>query len=405
MSSLEAAPQSAKRRRSLLQRIAIGWAERAEKGSLTLVFADGTQHVFATATQGPDAVIRLHRDAAVWRVLTGGELGLAEAFMDGDWSTPDLYQVLAFGYANEHVLAGALRASPLVGVASRLWHRLHANTRAGARRNIAHHYDLGNAFYALWLDRSMTYSAAVFAAPDEALEAAQARKYDRIIQHLGIRPGDRVLEIGCGWGGFAERAARAGARVTGLTLSREQAEFARRRMAEAGVGDQVEIALTDYRDVAGTFDHVVSIEMFEAVGEANWPTYFNVVRERLRPGGRAMLQVITVDDGRFATYRRQVDFIQRYIFPGGMLPSPRALEGAVTRAGLRLAQQHWFGIDYAETLDRWHHAFQAQWERIAPLGFDERFRRMWAYYLKGCEAAFRAQATDVGQFLIERPAS
>jgi cyclopropane-fatty-acyl-phospholipid synthase len=323
--------------------------------------------------------------------------------MDGDFSTPDLTALIAFGLTNQDALAAQLKGSLLVRLVAGIRHRINANTRTGSRRNIAYHYDLGNAFYGLWLDETMTYSSAVFADDGETLADAQRAKYRRIIAGLGLKPGDRVLEIGCGWGGFAETAAReAGASVTCLTISRQQAEFARARMAAAGLSDKVEIREQDYRDVTGTFDKIVSIEMFEAVGEENWPVYFKAVHDRLVDGGRAMLQVITIANERFAAYRKSIDFIQRYIFPGGMLPSPDAFAQSATAAGLELGGVAWFGQSYAETLKRWSVRFEAVWPQIAPLGFDERFHRMWRYYLNSCEACFSLGATDVGQFLIHK---
>ncbi|MCW5718254.1 MAG: class I SAM-dependent methyltransferase [Bauldia sp.] len=371
---------------------------------MTLVFPDGTRKTARGSKPGPSATILVHRMRVVRRMLTRGDVGFAEAFMDGDWSTPDLHAVLDFGYLNEAALTGPMTASRFVAPLIRLWHRLRANTRAGSRRNIAYHYDLGNEFYRLWLDPTMTYSSAVFDdARPMSLAEAQTEKYRRIIRTLGIGPTHRVLEIGCGWGGFAEIAAReTGCTVVGITLSREQAAFARQRMADAGLSDKVEIRIEDYRDVRETFDHIVSIEMFEAVGEANWPVYFAAVRDRLRPGGGAVLQIITVGDERFELYRGAVDFVQRYIFPGGMLPSKAALSREVEASGLAWRGADCFGLSYAETLHRWYDAFVARWNEVHALGFDERFRRMWSYYLAGCEASFKSAACDVGQYHLTR---
>ncbi|MGD9737910.1 MAG: class I SAM-dependent methyltransferase [Bauldia sp.] len=390
--------------RGLWGKIATRWAQAATHGDLTLLLPSGSRRTFRGKEPGPSATLAVNRMRVVRRMMTRGDVGFAEAFMDGDWTTPDLQALLAFGYANETALSGPMTASPVIAPLIRLWHRLRANTRAGSRRNIAYHYDLGNAFYALWLDPTMTYSSAVFDDPSWSLEEAQTEKYRRIIRSLDLKPTDHVLEIGCGWGGFAElAAAETGCRVTCITLSREQAAFARERMARAGVSDRVEIRIQDYRDVPETYDKIVSIEMFEAVGEENWPVYFNAVRDRLKPGGRAVLQIITVADDRFETYRGAVDFIQRYIFPGGMLPSKAILSREVATAGLTLSGTSFFGLSYAETLARWYDDFRARWPDVAALGFDERFRRMWAYYLCGCEASFRSGACDVGQYVIDRP--
>lgn len=286
----------------------------------------------------------------------------------------------------------------------RLRHGLNRNSRRGSRANIAFHYDLGNDFYRLWLDRSMTYSSAIFADPQEALAQAQVRKYRRLLDSLEAKPGDHILEIGCGWGGFAELAAREGYRITGLTLSREQLDFARQRIEAAGLSDRVELRLQDYRDLRGQFDHVVSIEMFEAVGEAYWSTYFDTVYRVLRPGGRAALQVITIDERVFDSYRRNADFIQLYIFPGGMLPSVSRFNRAAEQAGLRPGEQAFFGRDYAETLRRWHRQVVAHAEVLPALGYDERFLRTWRYYLSYCEAGFATGRTDLMQALLLKPA-
>lgn len=387
------------------RRIAESWASAATVGSLTVMFPDGSSRVYAAGRRGPDATIEVHRGRAVWRTLLGGELGFAEAYIDGDWSSPDVATLVEYTFANQDELDGAMRGSWLRRTLASMRHRLRANTRAGSRRNIAEHYDLGNDFYREWLDETMTYSSAMFASPELSLADAQRMKYRRIMSALDLKPGDRVLEIGCGWGGFAELAAvEAGVSVTAITLSQEQARYARRRIIDAGLQDRVEIRVEDYRDVAGTYDRVVSIEMLEAVGERHWPRFFGVVADRLKDGGSALIQTITISDDRFETYRKSVDFIQRYIFPGGMLPSPGAMNRAVNAAGLQMTHAHFFGASYAETLKLWGDRFEERWEHIAQYRFDDRFRRMWAYYLNSCEACFRCGATDVGQFLIEAPA-
>jgi cyclopropane-fatty-acyl-phospholipid synthase len=303
-------------------------------------------------------------------------------------------------------VARSLTGRTLSRLVERLRHLLNANTRRGSRRNIAAHYDLGNDFYAKWLDESMTYSSALFRREGESLPDGQRNKYASICDRIGARPGDHLLEIGCGWGGFAEFAAKErGARVTGLTISREQHDFARRRVFEAGLADRVEIVMRDYRDERGAYDGVASIEMFEAVGEKYWPVYFDTVRERLKPGGQATLQIITIADRLFDGYRDGVDFIQKYIFPGGFLPCPSALRRETDRAGLRWVESHEFGQSYSDTLRRWRERFEAAWDDIAAMGFDERFRRMWNFYLAVCAACFRAQTTDVTQVTLRRAAA
>ena len=384
------------------RRIAEAWAAGISHGQLRLAFPDGSARVFVGAEPGPSAALQINSPRAVRRMILGGELGFAEAFMDGDWTTPDLTALVEFGLVNQESLDGPLRIALPMRIISAIRHRLNANTRRGAKRNIAYHYDLGNDFYSRWLDETMTYSSAIFEQPEMTLAAAQRAKYRKIIERLGLQPGDKVLEIGCGWGGFAEEAAKAGAEMTCLTISQEQADYARKRMADAGLAEHVDIRLQDYRDVEGTFDRIVSIEMFEAVGEENWPAYFDVVRDRLRAGGTAVLQIITIANERFAEYRRSVDFIQRYIFPGGMLPSPATLADSISAAGLKLAGSHFFALSYAETLKQWAERFMEAWPDIERLGFDTRFQRMWRYYLHSCEGCFRRGATDVGQFVIER---
>jgi cyclopropane-fatty-acyl-phospholipid synthase len=336
-------------------------------------------------------------------MLFGGAVGLAESYFDGDWSSPDLASVIALGAQNDKQIAGGLTAVLPQRLFHHVRHKVRLNTRAGAKRNIQAHYDLGNAFYRQWLDPTMTYSSALFEREGMSLEEAQRNKWRRIADELDLRPGDHVLEIGCGWGGFAMFVAREyGARVTGLTLSREQFDFAREAVEREGLGNLIDIRLEDYRDVQGTYDHIVSIEMFEAIGEKQWRPYFEVCRERLKPGGTAALQIITIADERFEDYKRSPDFIQLYIFPGGMLPSPSALTESAAGAGLGIDTVRTFALSYADTLKEWRDRFDAAWPRIAPLGFDERFKRMWDYYLAYSEGGFRAGAIDVGQFKLTR---
>jgi cyclopropane-fatty-acyl-phospholipid synthase len=333
-----------------------------------------------------------------------GDVAFGEAFMDGDWSSPDVAALLDLAARNTAPLAAAIDGTPLARLANRVLHRMRANTRAGSRRNIQRHYDLGNAFYARWLDAGMSYSSALYTRPHMPLELAQDAKLDRIMALLGPMPGDSVLEIGCGWGGLAERLARHGCNVTGLTLSPAQLSYARQRLAAGGLAARADLRLEDYRDSSGSFDRVVSIEMLEAVGEAFWPRYFDVLRTRLNPGGVAVLQVITIDDARFDGYRRTPDFMQRHVFPGGMLPPPRAVRQHIAQAGLTLEHVETFGDSYARTLAEWRQRFLDAWLEIAAMGFPERFRRMWDYYLSYCEGGFRAGAIDVGLWRVVRPA-
>lgn len=389
---------------SIAERLFARWFQPLRYGRLTIELPSGRRLAFDGDAAGPDAVIRIRNGRMASRIMASGDIGFAEGYMEGDWDTPDLASVLMLGGMNRDPLANALTSSRLVALFNRIRHARYANTKRGSRRNIAAHYDLGNAFYRRWLDETMSYSSALFDRPYEDLAVAQRRKYLRLARAVDLRPGDRVLEIGCGWGGFAEIAAgELGAEVVGLTLSAEQARYARERMRRAGLADRVEIRLQDYRDITGEFDKVVSIEMFEAVGEKNWATYFRTVDRSLKPGGKVGLQVITLDDGRFDTYRRKPDFIQLYVFPGGFLPSTTALGKAAAGAGLALREGFYFGKSYAETLRRWDAAFRGNWKEIGQSGFDERFYRLWHYYLCYCEVGFELGRIDVGQFVVERP--
>lgn len=391
-------------RQSFLDRVLERCFSGIAFGRLSVELPGNVRRVFEGAAPGPQATLRIRRGNFARRVLIGGDLGFAEAYMSGDWDTPDLTQLLLLGAVNEAAFGQSLSRNWGIRLLNRIRHARRANTRSGSRRNIAAHYDLGNDFYGHWLDETMSYSSALFESLDEPLSVAQRRKYLRMAAQLDLQPGDRVLEIGCGWGGFAEiAAAEFGCHVVGLTLSREQAAFARRRMARLGLSGRVEIRLQDYRDVPECFDKVASIEMIEAVGEENWQTYFGVLERILGPGGRASLQSITIEERSFNHYRNDPDFIQKYIFPGGMLPSPERLQGAVESAGMQVEDVYFFGKSYAETLRRWQHAFIGAWSEIGALGFDRRFERMWNYYLSYCEAGFESGKIDVGQFLIVRP--
>jgi cyclopropane-fatty-acyl-phospholipid synthase len=334
------------------------------------------------------------------RVAMRGDLGFAESYMAGEWDTNDLTALLMAIGANE---SGSRIRQGLFSerMRERVRHALRSNSRHGSRRNIAYHYDLSNAFYSRWLDPSMTYSSAIFDdEPGLSLEAAQQRKYQRLLDALNAQPGDHILEIGCGWGGFAEEAARRGCRVTGLTLSKEQLDYARNRIREAGLEDLVTLEFRDYRDLCEQYDHIVSIEMFEAVGERYWPLYFEKLGACLRPGGKAALQIITIDGNAYQYYRRRTDFIQRYIFPGGMLPPIERLEQLAQDAGLVIEDKHLHGHDYARTLKQWHRAFDACRDEISALGFDEGFRRMWKYYLSYCETGFLLGRINLLQLVL-----
>lgn len=377
---------------------------RLRHGRLDVIAPGGQTLSFPGELPGPDAQIHLSDWSLVGDVMRSGDVGFAEGYIDGRWDTPDLAALLYLCAANRSALNRALYGSWFGRLYYRLRHLLRANTRDGARRNIHAHYDLGNEFYRAWLDSSMTYSAGLFRdRPGMTLEAAQFAKYERILAALGVREDHRLLEIGCGWGGFAEYAARTrGCRVDGITLSAAQLEHGQARIRDAGLSDRVSLSLTDYRDVSGDYDYVVSIEMFEAVGERYWPEYFRIVRERLKPGGRAMIQTITIADELFSDYRRGTDFIQQYVFPGGMLPSPAVFRRQARAAGLEPGEALLFGGDYAETLRRWRLRYAEVAAGLRSLGFDARFERLWNFYLAYCEAGFRAGSTDVMQVELRR---
>ena len=386
-------------RQRLLQRL----ARHANVGQISIMWPDGSRWNHVGAAPGPDAELHLHRDRAVTRLALGGDVGFAESYIDGDWDSPDLFRLLAFGVANLEPMDGIFTAKLVNAFWNRCRHALRANTLKGSRRNIAFHYDLGNEFYSHWLDRTMSYSSALFVDHNEDLDAAQHEKYCRLAEAVGLQQESRVLEIGCGWGGFAETAIRDyGSYVVGLTLSTEQRNFAQERLQKAEFNEQAEIRLQDYRDVSGLFDAVISIEMFEAIGEENWPTYFEKLRSVLRPGGKVGIQVITINEDRYHAYRDRPDFIQKYIFPGGMLPSPEQFEKTATTAGFEIGDRFFFGASYAETLRRWHERFEAQWPAIENLGFDKRFYRMWRYYLAYCEAGFQSGPLNVVQYTLIR---
>lgn len=379
-------------------------AGKLQHGRLDFVLPDGRRFRAEGPKPGPVAEIDIHNADLFARMIREGDLGFSEAYLDGWWTTPDLMAFMDLIHEDNDSVYSGFPGMGLVRRFERLRFWLQSNSRRQARKNIAHHYDLGNDFYRLWLDDTMTYSSALFKSGQESLERAQMQKYASMVDQMGAKPGDHVLEIGCGWGGFAEYAARErGLKVTGLTISQAQHDFAVERMRRAGISDQVEIKMQDYRDERGVYDGIVSIEMFEAVGEKYWPTYFTAVRDRLKPGKNATLQIITVQNERFEGYRKSVDFIQKYIFPGGMLPSPAVLKREVERAGLRLGGSIEFGLSYSQTLRRWHDTFNAKWNDVAKMGFDDRFRRMWNFYLTSCAGAFEGGNCDVTQITVTRP--
>jgi cyclopropane-fatty-acyl-phospholipid synthase len=408
-SRLDAAPAAAaSASRGLVDRLVrsalVGRLKYWAVGRLTVHLPDGTVLTAGERGAEPHATLRVANERFFREFAFRGDVGAGESYMNGDWQVDDLPRFLELALANQAALAMASPLTRLLNVPNDLRHRLRGNTRAGSRRNIHAHYDLSNELFALFLDPSMTYSSAVFASPGDTLARAQQRKFARIADRLGIGPGDHVLEIGCGWGAFAMFAARAyGCRVTGITISQEQFDLATRRVREAGLSDRIELRLCDYRDVRGTFDRIVSIEMLEAVGREHWGAFFEACDRALAPGGQVGIQTISMPDHRFDEYARHCDWIQKYIFPGGLLPSISEMCRAMgRRTALTIRHVDDIAPHYAETLARWRQAFFARLPEVRGLGFDDRFVRMWDFYLASCEALFRTRSLGTLQLVLGR---
>ena len=383
---------------------AFGIAQKGQNGRIDFVLDDGRTFRAEGPGVGPICEIRIHNSGIFERLLREGQLGFCDAYLDGQWSTPDLQAFMDYIHAVNDEVFDSFPGQKLVQLYERFRFRMQGNSKGQARKNISYHYDLGNDFYGLWLDKTMTYSSAIFADGQESLEKAQTAKYASMVDQMGVKAGDHVLEIGCGWGGFAEYAAKErGLNVTCLTISKEQIKYSQDRITAAGLQDLVTFKLQDYRDETGVYDGIASIEMFEAVGEKYWPSYFKTIHDRLKPGAQATLQIITVRNDRFDVYRKSVDFIQKYIFPGGMLPSPAVLAQQVEKAGLNVVKSIEFGESYSQTLRRWHDTFNDKWDQVVAMGFDDRFRRMWNFYLTSCAATFHYGNCDVTQITISKP--
>ena len=374
-------------------------------GRLVVEMPDGRLHAFGPETAEQSARIRITSPAFFRRFLLGGDLGVGESYMDGEWQADDLATFLTLAAENEDDLDVSTPLARVLNVGNDVLHLLRRNTRRGSRRNIAAHYDLSNEFFELFLDETMTYSSALFEFEGQPLADAQRNKYRSLAEKARLGPDDHVLEVGCGWGGFALFAARQyGCRVTGITVSERQYSLARARVAEAGLEDRVEIRLQDYRDVAGTFDKIVSIEMFEALGREHWPVFFRKLDEVLAPQGLVALQTISLPDFRFEEYARHCDWIQRYIFPGSLLASLHHMTGAMSRVSrLGVNDLEDIGPHYALTLAHWRQAFLSRLDRVRALGFDDRFIRMWDYYLAACEAYFATRRLGDLQLVLTRP--
>lgn len=397
-------PIHSQRRGSVLSRFLRHRLASAAAGRICVVLPSGERIEQYGHETGPNAEIHIRQWSALARLFVGGYNGFARAYIAGEWFSPNVATFFEWAACNDQHLDPAFSGAKLSQLLDRLRHLRRANTRNGSRRNISAHYDLGNAFYALWLDAAMNYSSGLFTQPGEPLEHAQRSKIERATQLLDLKGSDRVLEIGCGWGAMVEHLTSVhGCRVTGLTLSSQQRDFAVKRLSSAGVKPLSCIRLQDYRDETGQYDGIISIEMLEAVGEAYWPVFFEKLRSCLKPGGTAVIQSITIAEPQFEAYRRNPDFIQRYIFPGGMLPTIELIRRHIETAGLSLRSIETFGQSYALTLAAWRDRFQKAWPRALQLGFDERFKRTWEYYLAYCEAGFRTELLDVGLYKIVRP--
>ena len=377
---------------------------KLNSGRVDFILPDGRRFRAEGSKPGPVAEVTINNPDVFARLVREGDLGFCDAYLDGWWTTPDLQAFMDFIHADNDDMYDGFPGMALVRAweKARFW--FQSNTKRQALKNISYHYDLGNDFYSLWLDDTMTYSSALFTTSQESLEKAQIAKYASMVDQMGVKPGDHVLEIGCGWGGFAEYAAKErGLKVTGLTISKEQLEYAQNRIKNKGLSDKVNFKLQDYRDETGVYDGVASIEMFEAVGEKYWPVYFDKIKQCLKPGKQATLQIITIQDARWEVYRKSVDFIQKYIFPGGMLPSPSVLRKEVYKAGLSVQHSIEFGKSYSQTLRRWFEVFNNKWDNISAMGFDDRFRRMWNFYLTSCAATFESGNCDVTQITLQKP--
>lgn len=387
-------------------RAVFGLLKKIQGGTLDVQLPDGSQLHFGELTEGGRrAAIRLLSWDVCSAALKSGDIGFAESYIAGQWTTPDLVALLELFIANRDAIESVIYGTWWGGLAYRVKHLLNRNSRRGSAKNIHAHYDIGNPFYRLWLDETMNYSSALFSGDlQQPMAQAQHAKVRRALQECRVQPGQRVLEIGCGWGALAEKAAAEfGARVTGVTLSSEQLAFAQQRLGSQGLAPQADLRLQDYRDIRDEpFDAICSIEMFEAVGREYWSSYFKTVHDKLKPGGRACIQTITIRDELFARYVKTSDFIQQYIFPGGMLPSPQVFRAEAAKAGLQVENELAFGRDYAETLRRWRVAFLARDAQVRQLGFDTRFMRIWEFYLGYCEAAFATGNTNVVQFTLRR---
>lgn len=392
-------------RYKMAKKLLLDFAPHLPVGSIQVSFPEGDSYSFTGKEKGVDADLKIIKKEGLLRIIKDGKMGFCEAYMAGEVGSDTLVNLIEFAVTNNQIVEERLKMNPISWLFTRIGHILRRNSKSGSRKNISYHYDLGNDFYAMWLDETMTYSSAVFEEDKQSLKDAQITKYRKLAEMADLQAGDHVLEIGCGWGGFAEFAASTyDITLTCITISKEQYDFAKARIEKAGLEDRVTIKITDYRDLESqSFDKVVSIEMFEAVGMSYWPTYFNKVSDVLRKGGRAALQVITIVDHEFESYRTTPDFIQKYIFPGGMLPSMEKITPPIEAAGMKLREEKGYGHDYAKTLEAWRLDFLDKWPEISSTqGFDNKFKRMWELYLAYCEGGFKSGMIDVKQMCLTK---
>ena len=394
----EALPWHAKAVLSLLQKIQVG--------TLKLYSPSGELYTFKGSQPGLEANIHIHDWNVCKACLKAGDIGFSEAYIDGLWDSSDIQTLLRLFLANRNVIETAIYGSWWGRLGYRIKHWLNKNSKSGSKKNIHAHYDIGNAFYSLWLDPSMTYSSACFDHQDIPLIEAQQKKYQRIIDSLNLQQGEKILEVGCGWGGLMEAATLQGIDIDCLTISQEQAKYAQdrvNRLSTKAAQGHAEIFIQDYRDHHEQYDGIASIEMFEAVGEAYWPSYFAMINRCLKPGKKACIQTIVIADELFDKYRNSSDFIQQYVFPGGMLPSIEKFKIAAKNQGLVVESIYSFGQDYQKTLCLWHEKFNQQLDQVKAQGFDQRFIRLWNLYLMYCAAGFAEKSTDVIQFTLSKP--
>ena len=376
---------------------------QSKYGSICVYKDNKSIFSFKGKLPGPDTNIKILKDKCISDFFLRGDLGWAESYIDGNWETSNLTDFLEWGARNFHEFSKYVRGKWFTILYLRLKHHLKKNSRTGSKKNISFHYDLGNSFYEKWLDESMTYSSAMFKNPQDNLHKGQINKYANLANITGIKENDKILEIGCGWGGFSSFLAKKySANVTAITISKKQYEKAKQKIYEDKLTEKVDIKLLDYRNINGKYDKIVSIEMFEAVGEKYWSKYFDVLKKNLKSDGSIGLQTITIEDKFFQKYKKFPDFIQTYIFPGGMLPSVEEMDKVITSKGLHITNKTMFGNDYAKTIRIWSESFENSWGCIKSLGFSESFKRLWNYYLGYCEGGFKSGNINVGQFLIKK---